>query len=88
MASARNPFYVLRDAIVSASNRAYYASKIRDSERHAEFVLGEIEGLLSPSFIKILKLYAIRDIIGNPFEKLVDDKLWPLPKYREMLFIL
>ena len=29
---------------------------------------------------------ALRQVVDR-LEKLVDDELWPLPKYREMLFI-
>ena len=42
--------------------------------------------LLSP-FYKIRGALAELRRLVDRLEKLVDDELWPLPKYRELLFI-
>jgi glutamine synthetase len=46
-----------------------------------------LEGALDSSYEKILaKMVALREIVDS-MELVVEDKNWPLPKYREMLFI-
>lgn len=71
--SARNPFHIIRDAIISAGNKAYYVKRIRDTEQLVESVDKDITAILSPGLFDQLRLWSIRDILTNRFEKLLDD---------------
>lgn len=71
--SARNPFHIIRDAIISAANKAYYVKKIRGTDELVDSVDRDIIALLSPNLFIELRRWSIRDIVTNRFEKLLDD---------------
>jgi hypothetical protein len=71
--SARNPMIVVRDAIISAGNKAYYVMKVRDTEQLVNIVDKAIGEMLSPNLFAELRRWSIRDILTNRFEKLLED---------------
>jgi hypothetical protein len=71
--SARNPFHIIRDAIISAANRAYYIKKLRNTEDLVDYVDKDIVTLLSPRLFDELRRWSIRDIVTNRFEKLLNE---------------
>jgi len=71
--SARNPFHIIRNAIISAANKAYYVKKITNTEQMVDAVDRDIKGLLSPKLFDEARRHQIRDMITSRFERLLDD---------------
>ena len=61
------------------------AQEMKEARKAANAIEGEYERALAYHEIAE-SLYALRKPIDK-LEKVVDNKLWPLPKYRELLFI-
>ena len=61
------------------------AQEMKEARKAANAIEGEYERALAYHEIAE-SLYALRKPIDK-LEEVVDNKLWPLPKYRELLFI-
>ena len=59
------------------------------SARHAEFEANDLMPEKQAESIKSLVVPAMERLrgLGDSLERMVGDELWPLPKYREMLFM-
>lgn len=79
--------------IASASNQPRFATSAYDTitelleQMHDE--CNHLESLLEKSDMELTICSSIKDLrkVSDSLERLVADDLWPLPKYREILFI-
>ena len=63
-------------AAVEQLSTALATEEFDSTEAHMDFLAGTVRGLMDDVRAK-----------SDALEMLVSDDLWPLPKYREMLFI-
>jgi hypothetical protein len=71
--SLRNPLHIYRDIVIGAANRAYHVKKIRNTMEMAIYVRDEIKLMLSDKLNEQMALERIINIIGNRFERLLDE---------------
>lgn len=71
--SMRNPLHIYRDIVIGAANRAYHVKKIRNTLEMAIYVRDEIKVMLSDKLHEQMDIERIANIIGNRFERLLDE---------------
>src|SRR5262245_6789153 len=71
--SSRNPLHIFRRLVISAANRAYHVKGMRNTEEIAKYVQKENKHILSPKMHEQLEIASIKDLIGNRFERLLDE---------------